>query len=967
MTHRVRLFGMLILVVVGLIAQVLMTRSQPIEGVTYIAFKNTPLFISDPGIISHYAGFDFATHRIESYDAVSQYGGTVFIYPFGAFIYRPRANFVGLDQFGYTVRTAEGGFAGIINIMVVESGTITDTPIIPTKTPAPATETPTPLSDTQTPAPSYTYTPLPTDGPSPTPTPSYTYTPIPPTPGPSPTPSSPYARSDTYTLSPHLTFVSPIGVGENDDLFTQVTGFGNSIATANSTPANGSNFITAAGTGGRVMVMPDGTFTYYPDARDVSTTATFYYTMNDGFQAQVTLTIAGDELVWFVDNTPQGAVCTGSNLGTAACPEDRLIDAVLLTAFNNVIFLASGSYTCSRTLLQDGVQLIGDGTSGVVSEVMGITPQPGSSFGVYSTFSGVDPVLSSSSDCLSVQYNNTVRGLTVGNTPANRYAFIHPGTTNLGLQTISEVSIIGTGGWAYFTSGQLNFSFETLTSTASNNTLYIENVDLGIFTVTGAANISGATANSVTINNSGVQFTFAELNISDVGGIGVSLNNNLSSAAFMVNRGVITDTGRNNLYINNTSNIKLDNMTLSNPAAGMDNHNILALNTNGMNRISNTTINGAQGGNSGLFINGTNFSTTSHWQLTDVSCTTAVDGDSCIRSSLANNYRLNLDVVGTAIGESVFRSNGDAVQLTGQNVTTTQFNMDRVRLEDPVGVANRRGGLSLRVINSATVRFVIQRSEFIELLPDVADQSMVAFTGADSFFMRGRFSNNTIRSTTTGAHTALSLTGSGRVSNVEVYVLDNDIAVNSARETVSVGFVGDGNQSTSAGSITLESNTITNTFTGSIVDAPLLIIDMDSIFGSARLRIAGNTFSTALDNGSSALSQTVRTSVGSASFGVSSIITGNTFNSNHPDDYKLLQTSPYATNCTSFTGNTGNAPATANFEQTAGIARIAALANLNVNNPTMTITTTGSFLNATSCSTVNNTGVIPPFPNLLMP
>ena len=244
MANQVRLFGMLMLVMVGLIAQAVMTRSQPIEGVTYIAFKNTPLFISDPGIISHYAGFDFATHRIESYDAVSQYGGTVFIYPFGAFIYRPRANFVGLDQFGYTVRTAEGGFAGIINIMVVESGTITDTPEIPTQTP------------------------------------------IPPTPGPSPTPWRPFARADSYNLTPHLTFTSLIGVGANDDLFTQVTGFGNSMATANATPADGSNFITAAGAGGRVIIAPDGTFTYYPDSRDVNTTATFYYTINGAVEVE---------------------------------------------------------------------------------------------------------------------------------------------------------------------------------------------------------------------------------------------------------------------------------------------------------------------------------------------------------------------------------------------------------------------------------------------------------------------------------------------------------------------------------------------------------------------------------------------------------------------------------------------------------------------------------------------------------
>lgn len=960
---------MLMLVMVGLIAQAVMTRSQPIEGVTYIAYKNTPLFISDPGIISHYAGFDFATHRIESYDTVSQYGGRVVIYPFGAFIYRPRTHFVGMDQFSYTVRTAEGGLMGVINVMVVESGDITDTPIIPTNTPVPPTDVPL-WTETYTPTPSYIFTSVPTIGPSPTPTPSYTYTSVPPTPGPSPTPSSPYAYADSYNLTPHLTFTSLEGLGANDDLFTQVTGFGNSLATANATTANGVNFITASGAGGRVVVAPDGTFTYYPDARDVNTTATFYYTMNGGFQAQVTLNITADELVWFVDNTPQGAVCTGSNLGTAACPEDRLTDAALLTAFNNVIFLASGSYTCSLTLLENGVQLIGDGSSGVVSEVVGITPQLGSSFGAYSTFSGIDPVLSSSSDCLSVRYNNTVRGLTVGNTPANRYAFVHPGTTNLGLQTISEVSIIGTGGWVYFTTGQLDFSFETLTSTASTTTLDIRYVNGGTFTVTGAANISAATFNGVRVINSGVQFTFAELNISNVGEYGISLRNTLSSAAFTVNRGVITDTGRNNLYVQSAGNFTLDNMTLSSTAAGTDNHNILALNTTGMNRISNTTIDGAQGGNSGLFINGTNPSTTSHWQLTDVSCTTAADGDACIRSMTTNTYRLNLDVLGTAIGQSVFRSNGDAIQLTGQGNTITQFNMDYVRLEEPVGVANRRGGLTLRTTQNATIRFVIQRSEFIELLPEIADQSMVAFRGENASRIKGRFSNNTIVSTVPGEHSALSLAGTELARDFEVYVLDNDISLNSTREVVSVRFVGDGTASIYSHSVTLQGNTITNTFIGSTLDAPVLLTDVANGVNSVRLLIAGNTLSTQAANGSSALSQTVRTSVGSARFAVSSTVTSNTFNSNHPYDYKLLHTSPYATSCTGFEGgNTGSPPATANFERTAGFARLSSsnLADLDAENPTMTITVSGMFFDRPICSPVVDTGVIPIFPNLLTP
>jgi VCBS repeat-containing protein len=262
------------------------------------------------------------------------------------------------------------------------------------------------------------------------------------------------ANDDAYTVTPHLTLVSPAGVRANDTPVTAtITGFGNTLGTANGTVPNGTNSITAGGAGGRVVLNADGTFLFYPDATDDNTdgVVSFFYTITGGDTAQVTLTFEAEEFVWFADQFPPGgAVCTGTNTGTQACPAPDFVSSIApnLTA-NDILFINTGTYQCGVTL-PNNVQVTGNGSSSTLTalaaaHVSPITPVAGSNFAPYNALNGAAPVLNSpAGDCFLLNTNNTVRGLTVGNTPTG-HAFQDNGGT-IGTATIAEVSFTGSGG-----------------------------------------------------------------------------------------------------------------------------------------------------------------------------------------------------------------------------------------------------------------------------------------------------------------------------------------------------------------------------------------------------------------------------------------------------------------------------------------------------------------------------------------
>ena len=312
---------------------------------------------------------------------------------------------------------------------------------------------------------------------------------------------APTANDDSYNVTPHLTLISPTSVRANDDPVTvTITGFGPTLLTANGTVPDGVNFITAGGAGGRVVLNASGVFSYYPDAGDTNTSATFFYTVTGGDTATVTLTLQNTELVWFVDNTPGATVCTGTNNGTQACPEDLLADVAAVDTTNDTIYTASGAYTCGVTL-QDGERLIGDGSSTTLDAITSITPVTGSSF---PTFSGTDPTLSNASgNCLTLGSGNTIRGLTIGDTSAIGSDITG---TNFGTLTLTETTLNGTGRALNLDTGTLNATLDGLTSTSGTNNVNL--VGVGGAANLGSGSLSGATGTAFNVSGGNGTITY---------------------------------------------------------------------------------------------------------------------------------------------------------------------------------------------------------------------------------------------------------------------------------------------------------------------------------------------------------------------------------------------------------------------------------------------------------------------------
>ena len=314
------------------------------------------------------------------------------------------------------------------------------------------------------------------------------------------------ANDDAYTITPHLTFTSPLSVRDNDDPAntTAITGFGATLGTANGTVANGttvgvSSFITIAG-GGRVYMNPDGTFVFYPDAGVSTGTASFFYTITGGDTAQVNLNFDGQELVWFVNLATPTLCIIPNNIGTQACPDSDVTIIETQDSANDTIYFAQAGadYFCEPLTLEIGGRVVGDGSTSTLATVSGVTPALGSSF---PTFTGTHPVLNNApGDCITLSSNNDLYGFTIGNTDT----FVGVAGTNFGLLTVADMTINGTGQTVLLDNGTLDITFDSLAVTScdgSSSGIQIANVTAGTFDVLGGVNISNCNVNAISFNN----------------------------------------------------------------------------------------------------------------------------------------------------------------------------------------------------------------------------------------------------------------------------------------------------------------------------------------------------------------------------------------------------------------------------------------------------------------------------------
>ncbi len=408
------------------------------------------------------------------------------------------------------------------------------------------------------------------------------------------------ANDDTFTGTPNLTLATPSAAAPNNfTIYTNdllgpslVTGYGsnNPAGTCNTVapPAT-----TATSGGGTIsIVAATGSFTYTPPPGARNTADSFCYTITGGDTAVVTINLQNQAAIWFVDptagaggNGTQGAPFQniGSGAGTFASAAGDLA--------GDTVFVADGAGTCGVTLLNNQI-VVGDGSSGTLGAISGVTPVSGSTL---PTFSGTDPVLTAAAgSCITLGSGNTVRGLTIGNSAVNDILAAGP----YGTFTITEATLNGTGTALNLTNGTLAATLDDLDVTSSTGAGISISTSAGSLTTAGATTgIAGITTQGILVSGSTGNFNFG--NVTVTGGTdGVSLQNNSAGTRTFGTLNVSGGSGSAFLHAVGGGNVTVTgNATLTSALNPIDiqnaaNGTTISFNGGG-NTVSKTTSGGA--------------------------------------------------------------------------------------------------------------------------------------------------------------------------------------------------------------------------------------------------------------------------------------------------------------------------------------------------------------------------------------
>jgi hypothetical protein len=268
---------------------------------------------------------------------------------------------------------------------------------------------------------------------------------------------------------------------------------------------------------GNLTLNADGSFTYNPAAGFVGSD-TFVYKVDNGFSqpSPATVTITVSACVWFVNNA------AGAGDGRLSSPFNTL------NAFSSIndagslhpktgevvfFYTGSGNYTgvaAAGLTLLNNQKLIGQGASFAdFATASGITFAAGSLSAP--SVNGTDPVIANSvasGHGITLASGNTIRGITVGNTPNG---FGYNGGT-VGTFLIEDCSKTGTGGAIQIsTSGTAGAAtlnnFNTLDSSSAPAEA-INLVNVGGSLVIGAGTITGPAGTAIKLNSGSGNLTY---------------------------------------------------------------------------------------------------------------------------------------------------------------------------------------------------------------------------------------------------------------------------------------------------------------------------------------------------------------------------------------------------------------------------------------------------------------------------
>ena len=580
----------------------------------------------------------------------------------------------------------------------------------------------------------------------------------------------------------------------------------------------------------------------------------FDYTAEDGNggtdTATATIDVAGLASVFFIDSNPANQGGAGS--GTQADPFHSIaqFNASGAPGPDDIIYLRTGSgYNEADGInLQNGQTLIGQGQGldDALFDIFGIPPGtfPTETAGTAPTIN----VTALNNHGIELAQDNTIRGLDIGNTSGSGAGIDDGGGAGgVGNLTISDVAITGTGkAFDVDSSGTLDVTFKSITSTGSTS----EGIDLnnvsGSFTVTGNTSVTNSGDTGVDISGSSGTFNFGGLDVDNSTSNQRGLDASGGGTINVTGTGSAVDTGTATAIDIDGTTIGTNGMTFESVSSSGGTATGIVLNnagSGGFTVTGNTTtttagsggtiadktgVNGLASQGIGVFIQNTDNVSLSQMQLDDF-------GNFGIRGNNVDGFELIDSVINGTNGNSNAEDEGSISfdELTG----TANIHGSNISggFENNIVIINTSGTLNFDMDDTASNQMIVGLN--------------AAATGGDSMLIEaqtGATANVVVENTNfTGARESLfRAEASGNASTLDVTLRDN-IFNNTHGSTTNTG--GGVSIASSGTNVDLDyliegSSANSQTFNGAVGNA--LSIDVSAGSGSASGTIQNNAIGT---------------------------------------------------------------------------------------------------------------------------
>ncbi len=536
----------------------------------YTTDQGKTLTVPAPGVLANDMGTGLTVTPQNA--APTAQGGTVTLNADGSFTYTPPAGFGSPpdDSFTYTVTNGGGSASATVRITVTANAKPTVQSTVPANGAGNVSAATTITINFSEPV-NVTSSAFRLECPSGTPV-AFTVTPASPASSFVLHPTAPLPGGTTCTVtvvaaqvtdvdaSQHpaadYVFSFSVALTANDDLYPETVignvGVDSSLipysVTANDSAPSGATITAYDSTtahGGTVVMTTSGPgigrFTYIPPA-GYQGADSFHYTLTSGASsatATVNLNVLG--IIWFINNN---AVAGDGRLTT---PFNSLVafQSVNNGAGNNpgpnqnIFLYESGTDYVGPITLLVGQKLIGQDATSSLAAIAGVNPGT-SSFPLPATNSANSVIvrITSSGNGINLGQNDTIRGLTVGNTGGTAIA-----GTGFGTLTVADVTINTTGTALDLGNGTANAAFNAVSSSGGTHNVNLSNL-AGTLTANGGA-LSGSTGTAFNVDQGTANITYAGSITSGVRT--VSITNRTGGTATL--SGAISETGTG-IYLN---------------------------------------------------------------------------------------------------------------------------------------------------------------------------------------------------------------------------------------------------------------------------------------------------------------------------------------------------------------------------------------------------------------------------------